>query len=77
MNTLKKGIPNFITSLGLLCGCISIVITTTRGDLNLAGYFILAAAGFDFLDGMAARIFKVISEFGKQLDSLADMVTFG
>lgn len=77
MSKLKKGIPSFITSLGLLCGCISIVITTTRGDLNLAGYFILAAAVFDFLDGMAARIFKVISEFGKQLDSLADVISFG
>ena len=72
MNKLKRGLPNFITSLGLVCGCISIVITTTQGDLNLAGYFIMAAAVFDFFDGMVARIFKVISEFGKQLDSSGD-----
>ena len=77
MNKLIKGLPSFFTSLGLVCGCISIVITTTQGDLNLAGYFILAAAVFDFVDGMVARTLKAISEFGKQLDSLADVVSFG
>lgn len=77
MMNLKKGIPSFFTSLGLISGCISIVMTTTRGDLRLAGYFILVAAAFDFIDGMAARALKQISEFGKQLDSLADVVSFG
>jgi CDP-diacylglycerol--serine O-phosphatidyltransferase len=52
-------------------------MTTTRGDLRLAGYFILVAAVFDFVDGMAARMLREISEFGKQLDSLADVVSFG
>jgi len=74
---IKKGIPSLLTCLGLLSGCLSIVATASRGDLIMGGYFILAAAGFDFLDGMAARTFKSISEFGKQLDSLADMVSFG
>jgi CDP-diacylglycerol--serine O-phosphatidyltransferase len=48
-----------------------------RGDLTLAGYFILISAALDFVDGMAARLLHSISEFGKQLDSLADVVSFG
>jgi CDP-diacylglycerol---serine O-phosphatidyltransferase len=77
MINTKKSLPSFFTSLGLISGCISIVISVSRGDLNLAGYFILAAAVFDFIDGMAARVLNSISEFGKQLDSLADVVSFG
>lgn len=77
MEQIKKGLPSFITSLGLIMGCISVVISVSRGDLNLAGYFILAAAFFDFMDGFAARTLNAISAFGKQLDSLADVVSFG
>jgi CDP-diacylglycerol---serine O-phosphatidyltransferase len=77
MESIKKGLPSFFTCLALISGCISVVITTTRGDLNLAGYFILASAVLDFIDGLVARLFHSISEFGKQLDSLADMVSFG
>lgn len=77
MINIKKGVPSFFTSLGLISGCISIVMATTWGDLRLAGYFIILAAAFDFIDGMAARVLNQISEFGKQLDSLADVVSFG
>jgi len=77
MKRITKGLPSFFTSLGLVCGCMSVIAATTLKDLNLAGYLILAAAVFDFIDGFVARIFKAITEFGKQLDSLADVVSFG
>jgi CDP-diacylglycerol--serine O-phosphatidyltransferase len=77
MKYIKEGVPNFFTVLGLISGCISIVFAAFRGDLTIAGYFILLAAVFDFVDGMAARILKSQSEFGKQLDSLADVISFG
>ncbi|NBC82443.1 MAG: CDP-diacylglycerol--serine O-phosphatidyltransferase [Bacteroidetes bacterium] len=69
-------IPNFVTTLNLLAGCIAI-LHATRGQLNTAAFFILAAAALDFLDGFLARILISYSEFGKQLDSLADIVSFG
>jgi CDP-diacylglycerol--serine O-phosphatidyltransferase len=53
------------------------MVSTSRGDLNLAGYFIIAAAILDFMDGMLARLLHSITEFGKQLDSLADVISFG
>lgn len=74
---MKKGLPSFFTSLGLIAGCISIVISISYGNLTLAGYFILIAAFFDFIDGFTARMVNNITEFGKQLDSLADVVSFG
>jgi|MudIll2142460700_1097286.scaffolds.fasta_scaffold230504_2 CDP-diacylglycerol--serine O-phosphatidyltransferase len=77
MNYIAKGLPSFFTSLGLISGCISIVFSVAQGDLNMAGYFVLAAAVFDFIDGMVARSLKQITAFGKQLDSLADVVSFG
>ncbi len=77
MKIIAKGLPSFFTSLALISGCISVVISTTRGDLTLAGYFILISAALDFVDGMAARLLHSISEFGKQLDSLADVISFG
>lgn len=75
---IKKNIPNAITCLNLLCGCLGILFAL-KGNTNLlyASYFIGLAAIFDFLDGFVARILKVGSEIGKQLDTLADMVTFG
>lgn len=77
MKIIAKGLPSFFTSLALISGCISVVISTTRGDLTLAGYFVLISAALDFVDGMAARLLHSMSEFGKQLDSLADVISFG
>jgi CDP-diacylglycerol--serine O-phosphatidyltransferase len=76
MATFKQHAPNFITSLGLLSGCISIHYSSSD-QISLAGLFILAAAFFDFMDGWVARLVNSVSPFGKQLDSLADVVSFG
>lgn len=73
---MKKHIPNFITSLNLFSGCIAAMLAF-QGNLELAAYFVLIAAVLDFMDGLAARALKAYSEIGKQLDSLADMVSFG
>ena len=73
---IKKHIPNAITCCNLLCGCLAIV-QTFEGNLVWAAYLVGLAAIFDFFDGFAARILKVSSPIGKDLDSLADMVTFG
>ncbi len=73
---IKKHIPNTLTLSNLACGCIGI-IACTRGDLVTASYMIWLAAIFDFLDGFVARLLNVSSPIGKELDSLADMVTFG
>jgi len=73
---MKKHIPNAITCTHLFCGCIG-VFFAFNGQLEYAAYAVFIAAFFDFLDGMAARLLKVHSEIGKQLDSLADMVSFG
>ncbi|MBQ6015301.1 MAG: CDP-diacylglycerol--serine O-phosphatidyltransferase [Bacteroidales bacterium] len=72
---LKKHIPNAITSLNLLCGVIGIVLYFKNNDLAFAA--MLAAVAFDFCDGLAARLLGVISPRGKELDSLADVVSFG
>lgn len=69
-------IPNFITLLNLLCGCLAAYMAF-RGDLQSAFYLVCAAAVFDFLDGFAARLLKAYSPVGKELDSLADMISFG
>jgi CDP-diacylglycerol---serine O-phosphatidyltransferase len=73
---IKRNIPNAITCGNLLCGCLAIVCAF-NGNLIWASYLVGIAAVLDFLDGFAARMLKVHSEIGKQLDSLADMVTFG
>ena len=75
MNPIKH-IPNFITCLNLLSGCLAI-ISVVLGNPLVAAYWVIAAAIFDFFDGFAARILNVSSPIGAQLDSLADMVTFG
>lgn len=69
-------IPNLMTCGNLLCGCLGVVFSF-RGDLLLAGALIFVAAVLDFLDGFAARLLNQSSPIGKELDSLADMVTFG
>ena len=76
MNALKRIFPNLITLANLTCGLFS-VIFAFQGSLELASLCIFIGAFFDFFDGFAARILKVSGELGKQLDSMADIVTFG
>jgi len=71
-----KHIPNSITCLNLLSGC-SASLMAMEGYLVNAAFLILLAAVFDFFDGLAARTLKAYSPMGKELDSLADMVSFG
>ena len=73
---LTKHIPNTITSMNLLCGALG-VIFTFQGALDIAFYLMFAAAVCDFLDGFAARLLKAYSPMGKELDSLADLISFG
>lgn len=76
MSFIRRNIPNAITSLNLLCGCIALVYIE-KDALYIASRFVLAAAVADFFDGLAARALKVNSPIGKELDSLADVVSFG
>jgi len=69
-------LPNLLTAGNLISGIIAILLALS-GRLDLAPFAILLGLFFDFLDGFAARLLKVSSPLGKQLDSLADMVTFG
>lgn len=71
-----KHFPNFITSLNLLSGFIAIIFAA-QGNTVTASWLILAAMIFDFLDGFSARLLKAYSPVGKELDSLADVVSFG
>ena len=73
---LRKQIPNILTLLNLLCGTIA-VIFAVNNELVFAAYFVFLGIFFDFFDGLAARLLNVSGEFGKQLDSLADVVTSG
>ena len=73
---IKKNIPNFITLCNLFSGCVAIVFAL-EGNLVWCAYMVGIACVFDFLDGMTARLLHVHSELGKQLDSLADIVSFG
>lgn len=73
---MKKHIPNTITCLNLISGCIA-TYWAFQGIYDFALIFIVAGAVFDFFDGMAARLLGVSSPIGKELDSLADVVTFG
>ncbi|MEI6123023.1 MAG: CDP-diacylglycerol--serine O-phosphatidyltransferase [Bacteroidota bacterium] len=73
---MRKNIANYITCLNLLCGCVAIYYLY-RGDFITGVFLILAAAVFDFADGFVARLLHVKSPIGLQLDSLADVVSFG
>src|SRR5271154_7083257 len=75
-NRLKKHLPNAITCANLFSGCVGIVLAF-RGELVAAAYAIFLSAIFDFFDGLASRVLKSFSGIGKDLDSLADMVSFG
>ena len=72
----KKQIPNSITLINLFCGCIA-TIMAVQGALEIAALFVGLGIFFDFFDGFAARVLKIESKLGLQLDSLADMVTSG
>lgn len=73
---MKKNIPNAITCCNLLSGCVA-VSQAFAGDMEMAFLFIIIGALFDFCDGLVARLLHVSSPIGKELDSLADCVTFG
>ncbi len=73
---MKKHIPNTITCLNLISGCIATYFAF-KGYYQQALLFIVVGAVFDFFDGMSARLLGVSSPIGKELDSLADDITFG
>tara|TARA_B100001093_G_scaffold464762_1_gene481897 strand:- start:2735 stop:3415 length:681 start_codon:yes stop_codon:yes gene_type:complete len=73
---MAKHIPNLLTISNLICGCIALYFTF-HGKLVFTAYLIGLAAVFDFMDGAAARLLNVSNPIGKELDSLADMVSFG
>jgi len=75
-NRLKKHLPNAITCANLFSGCIGIVFAF-KGELIAASYAIFLSAIFDFFDGLASRVLNSFSGIGKDLDSLADIVSFG
>jgi CDP-diacylglycerol--serine O-phosphatidyltransferase len=75
-NRVKKHVPNAITCANLFSGCVGIVLAF-KGELIGAAYAIFLSAIFDFFDGLASRVLKSFSGIGKDLDSLADMVSFG
>lgn len=74
---IKRQIPNLITLGNLFCGAESIFVSLALNDVTAAALWICGGIFLDFFDGMAARLLKVPSELGKQLDSLADVVTSG
>lgn len=76
MKYLKYILPNALTLLNLSCGIIAI-LHITNGNVMTAIYLLLIAALADLLDGLTAKILKATSDFGKQLDSLSDLVSFG
>jgi CDP-diacylglycerol--serine O-phosphatidyltransferase len=73
---IKKHIPNALTCANLLSGCIGSVYAF-KGDLKLVAFFVIVCGIFDFFDGFAARLLHVKSDIGKELDSLADVISFG
>ena len=73
---MKKHIPNLLTLCNLLSGCAG-VLFAVRGNFSAVLIFLIASEVFDFFDGFSARALKAYSEIGKELDSLADLVSFG
>ncbi|MFM9027785.1 MAG: CDP-alcohol phosphatidyltransferase family protein, partial [Bacteroidota bacterium] len=74
--SFKRHLPNLLTLLNLLSGCLASV-AIIDGEVGRMAFFLLSGLVFDLFDGLVARALKVSSPFGKELDSLADMVTFG
>lgn len=77
MKKIIAFIPNLLTLCNLLSGCAAVSALFFKQDMQAAFWFVIAAAVFDFCDGAAARLLHVSSPIGKELDSLADMVSFG
>ena len=75
-NIITRNIPNTITCCNLISGCIA-TLSAFMGETHLALLWIIIGAVFDFFDGMSARLLHVSSYIGKELDSLADDITFG
>ena len=73
---IVRHIPNTITSMNLLCGIFGVILAL-QGRIDQAFLLMLAAAVCDFCDGLAARLLHAYSDIGKELDSLADVVSFG
>ncbi|WP_367328938.1 phosphatidylcholine/phosphatidylserine synthase, partial [Lentimicrobium sp.] len=69
-------VPNMVTLLNLLSGSVSVIMVLS-GETLLAAMLVGLAAIFDFFDGFLARLLKVKSDIGKELDSLADVISFG
>lgn len=76
MKITRAVVPSLFTTLNIFCGFLSI-INTSQGQIHTAAWFIILAAIFDSLDGVMARITRSSSQFGVELDSLADVVSFG
>ncbi|MBQ5571929.1 MAG: CDP-diacylglycerol--serine O-phosphatidyltransferase, partial [Bacteroidales bacterium] len=76
MNKIKAAFPSFVTSLNMVCGVCASVLAM-QGETRLAVVLIILAAVFDFCDGFVARLLNSVSEFGKQMDSLSDLISFG
>ena len=74
--TMKQSVPSIITELNLISGVISIILAFNN-QVTIACMFVLLAAFFDLFDGLVARLLNAVSDFGKQIDSLADVVSFG
>lgn len=74
---IKKHIPNAITCLNLLSGAMAVLYMLHEENTEVAVWLIIAAAIFDFFDGLVARALGVSSPIGKDLDSLADVISFG
>lgn len=75
--SIKKHIPNMLTCGNLLSGSLALVFTLHEGRPDIAAWLIVLSAIFDFFDGLVARLLGVASAIGKDLDSLADVVSFG
>lgn len=78
-NWLKNNFPNILTASNLACGILGILLVLENGSIAfpMVGYLVLLAGILDFFDGFAARLLRSASTIGKDLDSLADLVTFG
>lgn len=76
MGNIKQQIPNMLTLANLLCGALAVTFVF-QGQTKLGVYLVLAGLFFDFFDGFVARLLKVSSPLGAQLDSLADLISFG
>ncbi len=72
---MTRHIPNLLTCANLVCGCLGIL--SLSSTTAYAAYYVWAACLFDFFDGFAARLLRVSSPIGKELDSLADVISFG